>query len=218
MNEKEDYVILCVVVDDIAFDANKSHLGIDFKKKIKMALNVKLNGMSASFIRRTIIRPEKRIYAHQQKHVDSLHNLVSFTLCNTTHFPLSTIANFEAHLPTKLPLYKPAYHLCRSTIGGIVYLATLTRPDPTFILYTLSRSPHATSSNILNFLSDFTATGPEQKPTGLPSLPELFLLSAVFTALLMPTGVLAKARFNLRPALCSVSIAHHFFGKQIVKP
>ena len=140
--QQSNYILLCVVVDDIVFASNNQHLLNQFKDQIKAPFQVKLYGNLKSFIRWSIDRSVSGINIHQRDYTLRLLARFGMSNCNAVYTPLSSTADLTDRRDTEHALSRDTHHLYRAIIGGLAYLSSCTRPDITYAVSLLSRHLH----------------------------------------------------------------------------
>lgn len=171
------FLILCIVVDDIAFASNNGTLMNEFKQKLQVEFEVKLYGDLKSFIRWDITRTPKAIFINQKSYCQRLLSRFDMQDCNPVCTPLPMNADVGPCYLGETPLSPSAHHTFRAMVGGIAYLANSTRPDLSFAIGCLARSLHAPSSRhlslakrILRYIKQTMHYG-LRFPVGKPILP-----------------------------------------------
>lgn len=137
------FIILCIVVDDIAFASNSPELMKQFKDNMSTTFDVKFYGELKSFIRWTITKSPTAIYVTQSSYAERLLKLFGMFDCNSVLTPLPNNVDLSPRHIHEQPLSSPAHHTYRAIVGVISYLAHFTRPDLTFSISALSRSLQA---------------------------------------------------------------------------
>ena len=140
--QQTGYILLCVVVDDIAFASNNTRLLTQFKEQMQASFQVKLYGRLKSFIRWSIDRSLSGIFIHQRDYALRLLARFGMSKCNAVYTPLSSTADLTDRRGDEPELSRETHHLYRAIIGGLAYLSSCTRPDITYAVSLLSRHLH----------------------------------------------------------------------------
>lgn len=136
------YMMLIVVVDDMAFASNDGGMMTEFKQKLRETFKVKLLGQLKSFIGWEITRTASGITICQQKYILKILELQNMENVKPVSTPLPLNADITSRKSDEQPLSKPDHERYRSLIGSISYLAICSRPDISFAISVLSRQLH----------------------------------------------------------------------------
>lgn len=104
-----DFIIPCVVVDDIAFASNNPTMISQFKKNFAATFDTKFYGELNSFIRWTIIKTPDAILVNQTSNCPRL--LSRFNMEIVTWYKLLYL-----QMPTSVPVILTNYHLTKTLI------------------------------------------------------------------------------------------------------
>lgn len=146
----QDFILICVVVDDVTFCSNSHPMMIQFKENMKASFEVKFYGELQSFIRWKITRTLLTITITQTSYCERLLKRFGMESCNPTRLPLPTNVDLAPRQSHETPLSPEARHTFRAIVGGVSYLAQCTRPDLIFSISALARSLHAPCSRHLS--------------------------------------------------------------------
>ena len=139
------YVILVVVVDDMALASNDQPLLDHFKQKFSARFKVKLLGRLKSFIGWEIYRDSSGLYVSQSTYFQKMLREHNLSPLNAVSCPLPLSADLtESHDGDTL--LSPRDHArYRSLVGSLMYAAVCTRPDLSFSCSILARAMHKPS-------------------------------------------------------------------------
>lgn len=144
-----NFIILCVVLNDIAFASNNMNMMQNLKNNLQAEFDTKLYGNMKSFILWTITRTTTEIYVNRAGYARRLLSKFGPSNCNSVKSPLSVQVTLEPCGSTETPLGPNDHHKYWSMIGGLTYLSTSTRPDLIFAVSALSKSIHVPSARHL---------------------------------------------------------------------
>ena len=141
--EGNEFVIVAIVVDAIAFASDSMHLMAWFKERLSAQFQVKLFGTLSSFTGWQISKEPDHIKDHQMRHAESFLLTHGLDHSNSVSTPLPLNAdllpaNADEHL-----MSQKGHSKYRPIIGGLNYLAVCTRPDLSFPISVLARHLHA---------------------------------------------------------------------------
>lgn len=139
----QHFLILIIVVDDMAFASDNQRLIDDFKDQLTATFKVKLLGKLSSFIGWQLQHTSEGIYVSQTKFADKMLSDHNLTHVRSVSTPLSLGADVSSRQPCEALLSTAEHHRYRSIIGSLAYLAVCTRPDISFAVSVLSRQLHA---------------------------------------------------------------------------
>lgn len=128
----KDFIILCVVVDNIAFASKNSTMMNQFKESFRTSFDVKFDGELKYFIQWTIKRTPDEIFVIQNSYCKRLLSRFNMENCNPVRTPLSTKVDLGSRQFNETTLNRNAQHTFRAIIGKISYLAHCTRRDIAF--------------------------------------------------------------------------------------
>lgn len=145
------FIIVCVVVDDIAFASNNPEMMKQFKENMGASFNVKFYGELRSFIRWSITRTPSAYYISQRTYCERLLLRFGMQNCNPAQTPLPHNVDLSPRQIRETPLNPEAHHTFRAIVGAVSYLAHCTRPDILFSILALARSLHAPTFRHLSY-------------------------------------------------------------------
>jgi len=137
------FVIMAIVVDDIAFASNSRELLEDFKVKLAAQFDIKLFGKLSSFIGWKVEQGPSGIKISQGAYARNLLDRHGMSHANVVHTPLPEDADFLPAYDGEPTLDHEGHSEYRSIIGGLIYLTSSTRPDLCFPVSVLARHLHA---------------------------------------------------------------------------
>lgn len=137
-----NFIVLLLVVDDMAFASTSQHMLDDLKGKLSASFKVKLLGPLKSFIGWTIRRTNNGITVCQGTYIERMLRLHNLSHVSSVPTPLPERANLNPREPEETPLSSIDHHRYRSLVGSLSYLAICTRPDISFAVSVLSRQLH----------------------------------------------------------------------------
>lgn len=141
-----NFIILCIVVDDIAFSSNNRGMMTEYKQRFSAIFGVKFYSELRSFIRFTIGKTPRYIYATQKAYLDRLLSRFH-KICNpVSTTPPENVYTSAWHV-SETPLNLDAHQKFQEIIGGISYLSHCKRPELIYYVAALSRSLHELSSS-----------------------------------------------------------------------
>ena len=146
------FIIIALVVDDMAFATNSRDLLEQLKSKLSAKFDVKFFGSLSSFIGWNVTYTQQGIKVDQKEYARTLLRTCGLEKCNTVRSPLPIDANL---LPTSLQehlLSKRDHQTYRSIVGGLLYLSVCTRPDLSFPTGALARQMHAPCTRHFRYL------------------------------------------------------------------
>lgn len=137
------FVLLVIVVDDLAFSSNSPELLADFKDRLSATFDVKFFGELKSFIGWDIQQGPDGLSVCQGRYIDELLKNHGMDACNATLTPMSTEVDLRPATESEDALRRIDHRLYRKHIGQLLYLSICTRPDISFAVCALARSLHA---------------------------------------------------------------------------
>ncbi|KAK9873393.1 hypothetical protein WA026_022456 [Henosepilachna vigintioctopunctata] len=135
--KKESITIIALYVDDFFVFSNDINESVNLKSCLKSKFKVKDLGHAKQILGVKITRDQdnKCLYLDQESYIDSLLSKFKMTECKGMKTPLDTSLDFN----------KVDENICdpnipyQNLIGGLMYLAILTRPDIAFSVSFLSQ-------------------------------------------------------------------------------
>lgn len=143
MVDGTNFIILIVVVDDMAFASNNRSLIDRLKKNLSETFKVKLLGQLKAFVGWEIKRTATGLYVNQPKYIQRMLQLHNFTHVKPLTTPLPIRCDLTSTHEDDVPLSSNEHSNYRSLIGSLSYLAICTRPDISFAVSSLARKLHA---------------------------------------------------------------------------
>eukprot|EP00795_Rhopilema_esculentum_P016954 gene16954-8450_t len=133
---EHDQVIILFWVDDIIICNNKQELISNTKDVLQKEFHIDDRGPLKWFLGIDFSQSEDGIYTmSEQRYCEAILNRFKMTDCK----PASTPAEKNLTLLPRNEDEKPPYFLYRQAVGSLVYLATATRPDLSWIVSKLSQ-------------------------------------------------------------------------------
>ena len=137
-----EFLILAVVVEDIAFSSNSPHLMQKFKSKLYATFSVKLFVPHTSFVGWTINITDNFIKIDQRSYGRKLFQEHGIESANSVHTPLPLSSDITYKRENEEQLSSSQHSSYRSIIE-ILYLSVGTRPDISYSVSALARHCHA---------------------------------------------------------------------------
>lgn len=136
------FLILIIVVDDMAFASDEQQLIDKFKAQLTFCFKANLLGTLSSFIGWQLRHTAAGVYVDQSKYVERLllnHNLLHIKPVCT---PLPVSVNTSSRRPNESALSLADNYRSRSLVGSLGYHSVCLRPDFSFSVSVLSRQLH----------------------------------------------------------------------------
>ncbi len=127
--EKADFILIFIVLDDMAFASNSVSLLEAMKQKRQARYDVSLFGQVRSFIGWAITRTPSGIKIHQSTYIRSLLTKYGLSEANPFRTPLPTNADFGSASDDEEVLDLAQHYVYRALIDGLLYFAVSTRPE-----------------------------------------------------------------------------------------
>ena len=151
-SRNEVFIIVVIVVDDLAFASNSVSLMSEFKTCLSAEFDVKLYGKLTSFIGWNISYHSDGIKIDQRGYAKDILEQSGMLYANPTATPLPKNADLSPANENDYLLSEKNHAAYRSIIGGLLYLATCTRPDLSFSVSVLARHLHQPTIRHLSLL------------------------------------------------------------------
>jgi len=131
---KNDFIIICLYVDDIIYTSSSIFLVHEFKSQMMNEFEMSDMGLLHYFLGLEVYQIEDRIFISQRKYTSDLLNKFGMSNCK----PAATPMNLNEKLQQQDGGEKADAKSFRSLVGGLIYL-THTRPDIAFSVGVISR-------------------------------------------------------------------------------
>lgn len=125
----EKFIIVVIVVDDLAFAFNAPRQLNEFMSKLSVTFEVKLLGRLNTFIGWNISRHKQQITVNQNRYIGELLNKYGMSVCNGTLTLMDQNADISSALDGETILVTKENRLYRKRIGELLYLSICTKPD-----------------------------------------------------------------------------------------
>ena len=137
------FVILLIVVDDIALASNSQRLLEEVKEKLTTSFKVRLLGSLRNFICWEFKRTPSGTYVKQCNYIEEFAVSVDLSHVTPQVTPIPTNADISATHESDVPLTVSEHVRYRSIIGGATYVVICTLPDMSFAAAVLAGQMHA---------------------------------------------------------------------------
>ncbi len=138
-NDGTGFVIVAIVVDDLAFASNSNQLLQKLKTHLSTNYDMKIFGKLTSFIRWKISQKLDGIVVNQEGCSESMLKNYGMESANYVTTPLPKDADLSPARENE-ELFNTAEHKKYSSLtGSLLYLAVCTRPDISFPVSVLAR-------------------------------------------------------------------------------
>ncbi|CAL5340443.1 unnamed protein product [Camellia sinensis] len=131
---KNDFIIICLYVDDIIYTSSSSSLVAEFKSRMMHEFEMSDMGLLHYFLGLEVQQAEDGIFISQRKYAKDLLNKFGMLNCK----PATTPMNINEKLQCEDGAEMADASRFRSLVGGLIYL-THTRPDIAFSVGMISR-------------------------------------------------------------------------------
>lgn len=132
-----DFLVVCLYVDDMIYMGSSESLVNDFKSSIMKNFEMTDLGLLQCFLGIEVIQGEDGIFATQKKYVVDLVKKFNMSNCEKALTPM----NINEKLQREDGTEQADARIYRSLVGGLNYL-THTRPDIAFSVSVVSRYMH----------------------------------------------------------------------------
>ncbi|CAL5390436.1 unnamed protein product [Camellia sinensis] len=131
---KNDFIIICLYVDDIIYTSSSSSFVAEFKSRMMHEFEMSDMGLLHYFLGLEVQQAEDGIFISQRKYAKDLLNKFGMLNCK----PATTPMNINEKLQCEDGAEMADASRFRSLVGGLIYL-THTRPDIAFSVGMISR-------------------------------------------------------------------------------
>jgi len=131
---KNDFIIICLYVDDIIYTSSSIFLVDEFKSQMMNEFEMSDMGLLHYFLGLEVYQTEDGIFISQRKYASDLLNKFGMSNCKSAATPI----NLNEKLQQEDGGEKANAKRFRSLVGGLIYL-THTRPDIAFSVGVISR-------------------------------------------------------------------------------
>ncbi|CAL5412844.1 unnamed protein product [Camellia sinensis] len=131
---KNDFIIICLYVDDIIYTSSSSSLVAEFKSRMMHEFEMSDMGLLHYFLGLEVQQAEDGIFISQRKYAKDLLNKFGMLNCK----PATTPMNINEKLQCEDGAEMADASRFRSLVGGLIHL-THTRPDIAFSVGMISR-------------------------------------------------------------------------------
>ncbi|KAM1224199.1 hypothetical protein ACFX2G_044088 [Malus domestica] len=131
---KEEFLIICLYVDDLLFTGNNEAMFCEFKQSMFSEFEMTDNGLMSYFLGIEVKQESDGIYISQQKYMRDILEKFNMDKCNIVNTPVATGLKLSKEGEGEFvnsTLYK-------SLVGSLRYL-TITRPDIVYGVGLMSR-------------------------------------------------------------------------------
>ena len=135
----QSFIIIAIVVDDMALASNDSALREDFKESIAAVFKVSIFREIQTFLGWRVTRNRTVIRIDQELYRKSLIQMCNMDHSKHLRSPIAIKADTGRRNCHEQSLDTRAHSRYRSIIGGLMYLATSIRPDLKFPVSVLAR-------------------------------------------------------------------------------
>ena len=138
-----EFLMLAIVVDDIAFSSTSPNLMERVKSKLSATFSVKIFGQLKSFVGRNVNITDSYIKVDQRSYARKLLQEHGMESANAVHTPLPVTADVTYKKEDEEQLSSSQRTSYRYIIGVLLYLSVGTRPDISYSVSALARHCHA---------------------------------------------------------------------------
>jgi len=131
---KNDFIIICLYVDDIIYTSSSIFLVDELKSQMMNEFELSDMGLLHYFLGLEVYQTEDGIFISQRKYASDLFNKFGMSNCK----PATTPMNLNEKLQQEDGEEKAYAKRFKSLVGGLIYL-THTRPDIAFFVGVISR-------------------------------------------------------------------------------
>ncbi|XP_028062411.1 uncharacterized protein LOC114265776 [Camellia sinensis] len=130
---KNDFIIICLYVDDIIYTSSSSSLTAEFKSRMMHEFEMSDMGLLHYFLGLEVQQAEGGIFISQRKYAKDLLNKFGMLNCKPATTPMNINEKLQCEDRAEM-----ADARFKSLVGGLIYL-TYTRPDIAFFVGMISR-------------------------------------------------------------------------------
>lgn len=135
----KDGTYILVYVDDILIFSSSETDIVDVKSKLKKEFKMKDLNEVSKFLGMEIIQKQNQIVINQSQYMENLLKKYNMQDCKPVSTPIDPNYVHEGEADMKYE------SLCRSVIGGLLYLSLCSRPDISIAIGILSRHQHVSN-------------------------------------------------------------------------
>ncbi|KAL0416925.1 UNVERIFIED_CONTAM: Retrovirus-related Pol polyprotein from transposon RE1 [Sesamum latifolium] len=132
-NFGENFVVVCLYVDDLIYFGTNQSIVDEFKKKMMKDFEMTYLGLMQYFLGIQVQQRPGRIFLYQEKYIDNLLKKFKMTQRKPVTTPMAANENFQVHDDAEMV----DESLYRKLIGSLLYLNT--RQDINYAVSLLSR-------------------------------------------------------------------------------